>query len=217
MQNLEPGRYYHIYNRGVNSCNIFKETTNYEHFLNLYEKYILPIADTFAWCLLSNHFHFLLRIKNEDEIGYYRNINFDKSKNFVKFQTTNDLSECKASDKVKKPNPSKHFSHLFNAYSRYFNIKYNRTGSLFERPFKRILIENESYLKYLVYYIHHNPVKHCFVEDMIEYPWSSYLSILSPKKTNLNRKQVIEWFDDLHNLEYFHEKEQDLNKIRHLI
>ena len=98
MQNLEPGRHYHIYNRGVNSCNIFKKTTNYEHFLNLYEKYILPIADTFAWCLLSNHFHFLLRIKNEDEIGYYRNINFDKSKDFVKFQTTNDLSECKASD-----------------------------------------------------------------------------------------------------------------------
>ena len=65
--------------------------------------------------------------------------------------------------------------------------------------------------------IHHNPVKHCFVEDMIEYPWSSYLSVLSPKKTNLKRKQVIEWFDDLHNLKYFHEKEQDLNKLRHLI
>jgi len=48
MQTIEFGRYYHIYNRGINSCNLFKENSNYEHFLHLYEKYITPIADTFA-------------------------------------------------------------------------------------------------------------------------------------------------------------------------
>ena len=55
MQALEFGRYYHIYNRGVNSCNLFEENSNFEHFLRLYEKYILPVADTFAYCLMSNH------------------------------------------------------------------------------------------------------------------------------------------------------------------
>lgn len=39
---------YHIYNRGINSCAIFTETTNYEHFRALYEKHISPVADTFA-------------------------------------------------------------------------------------------------------------------------------------------------------------------------
>ena len=68
MQIIEPGRYYHIYNRGINSCNLFEENTNYEHFLRLYEKYIHPIADTYAWCLMKNHFHFLVRIKEEREI-----------------------------------------------------------------------------------------------------------------------------------------------------
>ena len=91
------------------------------------------------------------------------------------------------------------------------------TGPLFERPFKRILIENESYLKYLVYYIHHNLVKRGFVEDMLEYTWSSFLIVSSPKSTNLKRKEVIDWFYDLENLRYFHKQKHDLDKIKDLI
>lgn len=113
--------------------------------------------------------------------------------------------------------PHIYFSHLFNSYTQAFNKKYNRHGSLFERPFKRILIENESYLKYLIYYIHHNPVSHGFVEDMIEYPWSSYLTVSSPKKTKLKRKDVIEWFDDLENFKAFHHQKHNLDRIKHLI
>ncbi len=202
MQALEFGRYYHIYNRGVNSCNLFEENSNFEHFLHLYEKYILPVADTFAYCLMSNHFHFLVRIKEEKEI-------------------LTNLSGIQNPDRFNRfniPNrPSKQFSNLFNAYTKAFNKRNNRTGPLFERPFKRILIENEAYLRYLVYYIHHNPVKHGFVEDMIEYPWSSYLTVSSPKKTNLKREDVINWFEDVENYQYFHKVEHDLDKIKDLI
>lgn len=55
MQVIEFGKYYHIYNRGINSCKLFKENTNYEHFLKLYEKYINLIAGDYAWCLMNNH------------------------------------------------------------------------------------------------------------------------------------------------------------------
>jgi hypothetical protein len=51
---LEPDRIYHIYNRGINGENIFKEERNYRYFLEKYAKYIEPIADTFAYCLLKN-------------------------------------------------------------------------------------------------------------------------------------------------------------------
>jgi len=61
--------YYHIYNRGINRENIFIEERNYEHFLTLYAKYIEPVAETYAYCLLRNHFHLLVKIKSEDEIG----------------------------------------------------------------------------------------------------------------------------------------------------
>ena len=120
MQTIEFGRYYHIYNRGINSGNLFEENTNYEHFLKLYEKYINPIADTYAWCLMKNHFHFLVRIKSEEEIGFYKKLNFDRSDDSVKFQTTTDLSECAAPDSVKSPTPTKHLSHLFNILYKIF-------------------------------------------------------------------------------------------------
>src|SRR5437867_1750122 len=60
--------YYHIYNRGVNSENIFIEERNYDLFLNLYEKHLSLVTDLFAYCLLRNHFHISVRVKSEEEI-----------------------------------------------------------------------------------------------------------------------------------------------------
>jgi len=62
---LEPGQYYHIYNRGVNRTNIFIEDRNYAHFMRLYARYLTPVAETFAYCLLRNHFHLLVRIRDQ--------------------------------------------------------------------------------------------------------------------------------------------------------
>ena len=66
--------YYHIYNRGTNRENIFIEERNYQHFLKLYGHYITPVAETFAYCLLRNHFHVLVKIKPEEEIRAYLNL-----------------------------------------------------------------------------------------------------------------------------------------------
>ncbi len=58
---LEIDKYYHIYNKGRQGENLFRENENYTHFLRLYEKYIDPIAETYAWVLLGNHFHLLIK------------------------------------------------------------------------------------------------------------------------------------------------------------
>jgi len=68
-------------------------------------------------------------------------------------------------DKNKPKDPSQYFSNFFNAYSRGFNIATQRSGTLFERPFKRIPVDNENYLIRLIVYIHQNPQKHEFVID----------------------------------------------------
>lgn len=55
MQNpelLTYGNYYHIYNHGVGNRNLFKKAENYEYFLDLYDEYISPVAETYAWCLM---------------------------------------------------------------------------------------------------------------------------------------------------------------------
>ena len=61
---LEYGQYYHIYNRGNNRASLFAEERNYAYFLNLYAKHVEPVARTFAYCLLPNHFHLLVQIKD---------------------------------------------------------------------------------------------------------------------------------------------------------
>ena len=176
IQPLENGKYYHIYNRGINSGILFKEKSNYEYFLKLYDIHMEPMAETYAWCLMKNHFHFLIRIKEIDEI------------------TTE-----------KKIPPSQSFSNLFNAYTKAFNKKYNRHGGLFERPFRRKSIEEDSYFQNLVAYIHNNPVHHNICEHPLHYPWSSYTTCLSDKPTKLKRKEVIALFDDIENFKYVHE------------
>jgi hypothetical protein len=64
---LEDGEYYHIYNRGNNGENLSFEGRNYRHFLNLYAQHVVAVADTYAYCLLRNHFHVLIRVKTVEE------------------------------------------------------------------------------------------------------------------------------------------------------
>jgi len=76
MQQIEPltyGNFFHIYNCGVNGCNLFTELTNYEYFLELYDKHISPVADTYAWVLMKNHFHLLVKIKEEVNLSSPQN------------------------------------------------------------------------------------------------------------------------------------------------
>ena len=118
FEQLDFGRFYHIYNKGINGEEIFLNSNHYERFLWLYQKHIDDIADTFAWCLMKNHFHFLVRIKDQELI---RHAKFDigKSNKMVNHEFL-----------------SKQFSNMFNAYSQSFNKCTNRTGGLFQTPFR---------------------------------------------------------------------------------
>src|SRR5690349_18757382 len=60
--------YYHIYNRGVNREDIFMEERNYDLFLRLFRKHLIPVVDLYAYCLLKNHFHMAVRVKSENQI-----------------------------------------------------------------------------------------------------------------------------------------------------
>lgn len=68
IEKLLPGKFYHIYNRGNNRENIFIERRNYTYFLEQWPKHVSLVAETYAYCLMKNHFHFLVRIHNEMEI-----------------------------------------------------------------------------------------------------------------------------------------------------
>ena len=194
LQSIEQDSYYHIYNCGINGETIFNEPANYEYFLRLYDKYMERVAETFAWCLMPNHFHLLVRIKTEDEI-----------------------IDANNSERVQNPFGVKYitqqFSNLFNSYAQAFNKRNNRHGSLFEKPFKRKLIDSEEYFRRLVIYIHNNPVHHGFCDSPLEYGWSSYLTCLSDKPTKLKRNTVVGWFNNEENFKAVHDNKVDVVKI----
>jgi putative transposase len=181
--------YYHIYNRGVNSENIFIEERNYEHFLNLYEKHLEPICDLFAYCMLRNHFHITVRVKSEEEILEYKQT-LKVSETFRVLEKEKPIG----SESLRSVYVSNQFSNFLNAYAKAINKAYRRTGSLFQHPFGRVPIGSDRQFWNVIAYIQQNPQKHKFVEDFRDWKYSSYGIILSEKRTSVNRDEVLKWF-----------------------
>ena len=68
IKNVEliPGYIYHIYNRAVEGNLLFREWANYGFFLGKIRQYLLPEAELYAYCLMPNHYHFLIKITNQN-------------------------------------------------------------------------------------------------------------------------------------------------------
>ena len=186
---LQPGCYYHIYTRGNNRENLFLEERNYEHFINLYVRHTQSIADTYAYCLMRNHLHLFIRVKEDNET--------------LKVSRTYQVLD----------NASRAFSNLFNAYAKAINKAYNRTGSLFEHPFGRKVITENSHFTWLVAYIHQNPQKHGFVADFRQWPYSSFRALISSDSTFLNREDVQAWFGGQKDLLSLHQIATDEKRL----
>lgn len=184
-----PESYYHVYNRAVTGSKLFLEDKNHLFFLQKYDKYLSDFLDTYCYCLLPNHFHFLVRIKEN---------NPNKSQN--------DYDQ----------RISQQFRKFFISYAMSFNNLYDRKGTLFQRPFKRKWIDSEEYLLCLVYYIHSNPERHRITEDFKTYKLSSYEKIQGDYPSKLKGKELLEWFGGLKEYVRFHEEIQNIDRIRHL-
>lgn len=65
---LQVGKYYHIYNRSNNQEELFKNRDNYLYFLSKYRKYLEKYLLTLAYCLMPDHFHFLVHINAGSDI-----------------------------------------------------------------------------------------------------------------------------------------------------
>ena len=202
---LSCGTFYHIYNRGINGEDLFKEERNYAFFLKKYAHYITPVAETYAYCLMKNHFHLLVRTRPAEDV--ILNVG----------RVNSNVGRVRNPSDVKTENPdrliSNQFSKLFNSYAQAINKSHHRTGGLFEELFRRIPVTNESYFLELVYYIHLNPQRHGFVDDFREYPHSSYHSHLSKSETRLNREELLRWFGGVAFFEQYHHPQREM---RHL-
>ncbi|WP_339813798.1 hypothetical protein [uncultured Imperialibacter sp.] len=184
---LHPDQYFHIFNRGINGMPVFFEAKNYDFFLKQYTQFVHPFVETFAYCLLGNHFHLLVRVRDVAQL---------------------DLAIKKDREKPYYWHVSNGFSSFLKSYTRAVNSVYNRTGGLFETPFKRIEVKEESYFSTLIAYIHRNPEKHGLVKDFRSYPYSSYQAHLQDAPTFLSSQAVLDWFGGKEQYQAFHLQEK---------
>ncbi len=190
LADFEEGGIYHVYNRTNNKEKLFLSDENRNFFLRRYKEMLSEFTDTYCWCLLPNHFHFLVKIKSENNIKAAL-----QNKNQVELSITEHKflrNEIRLGELIEHA-----FKRFFQSYALAFNKMYNRKGNLFYRSFKRILIEKASQFTMAIIYIHANAVKHELVKEIKDYKWSSWHTILSEQPTLLARNEVIEWFGGL--------------------
>lgn len=120
------------------------------------ESKISSVVNIYAYCLLQNHFHILVKIKSEKEIRL-----------MFPHKDTIEVSKI----------ISQQFSNMFNSYTQAINKHYGRTGKLFELPFRRKLISSHEQLINTIHYIHNNPVKHGITTNPEIYCYSSLFTI----------------------------------------
>ncbi|MFN6943328.1 MAG: transposase [Cytophagaceae bacterium] len=172
---LEPDEVYHVWTHANGSENLFRTDENFRYFLEKYSLYLHSVVETFAYCLMPNHLHLMVKVRSEQEL-----------RSLPKFKTLKEPEFPKA--------VSLRFSHLFNCYTQSYNRKYERKGSLFIDSFHRKKINSDEYFTSLIAYIHNNPIHHGFVKDLNDWPYSSWHAYLSDKHTRINRKEALEWF-----------------------
>ncbi len=193
---LFPNSTYHIFNHANGDENIFRNDENYRFFLEKFKFHIHPVASVIAYCLLPNHFHFMVKIRTENELS----------------ATFKNFHELK-SDEEQSKFISKQFSNLFSSYTQSFNKVNNRRGSLFVKNFKRELIRTDEQFQNTFLYIQLNAVKHGFVLHEMEWKWSSWMAYYSFSKsespesvvTSLDIEYAISKFESIWNLMYCHD------------
>jgi REP element-mobilizing transposase RayT len=174
MQPLVPDTCFHIFNHANGFENVFKEAENYRFFLEKYQLHISPIAETYAYCLMPNHFHLVVRIRKREVIEtLIRNKN-----NSLEVTSSKVLNFERVTDNEIEKFLSKQFANLFSSYTQSFNKVYQRMGSLFIKNFKREPITDKTHFLNAIVYTHRNPIHHGFCKGFDEWTYSSYPGII---------------------------------------
>lgn len=188
---MAPGEFYHVFNHANGWENIFKEERNYRFFLEKLAFHVLPVCRIYAYCLMKNHFHLLIRVRTEIEL---------------KELWKQDGNEEELSEKKLTLKTSKAFSNFFSSYTQAFNKVYGRMGSLFVPSVKSEIISSDDSFRRVTLYIHRNPIHHGFVKSVEDWEHSSYKIMLSDKPTRIEREYVLKVFGGIDQFISAHEK-----------
>ena len=93
-----------------------------------------------------------------------------------------------------------------NCYTRYFNKKYGKSGTLIEGPLKRKRVIDEDNFYHLICYIHRNPIHHGITKTYTDYKYCSYLDYVTNKESFVEREEILKGFGGERNFIEAHEE-----------
>ena len=159
---------YHVYNRSNEL--LFYDKENYSFFIEKIKKYIVPLSDILAWCLLPNHFHLLLVVKPEG---------------------THYVSEKHRSNTQVL---SKNIGTLLSSYTLAINKRNKRKGALFAHKTKAKVLNlmGNTYPEICFNYIHLNPFQSGYVNQVEDWEYSSYKAYLHKKDDGIVNMTLAE-------------------------
>jgi putative transposase len=193
---LIPDKFYHLYNRAVGSEKLFLSEENYRYFLDRMKFHVLPVADIWSYALLPNHFHLMIKVKQENRILDL--FSHKKKKPF-------DVMKHDLSDFIMEQ-----FSNWLNGYAKAFNKMYHRKGGLFIDYTKRKMAKVDADINRFIFYIHKNAVHHGLARKIGDWKFDSYQPLLSDKPTWLMRDDVMNWFGSREEFIDFHTRPIDI-------
>ena len=176
---IAPGEYYHVLNRGVNKQTIFHDANDYTRFLFLILYFQSPI--TFANIIRCVQYfvqHSVLNIEAGD------------LKEIIKKRTVELVSFCFMPNhfhliikEVDEGGIAAYMQRVLNSYTKYYNTKYEKSGHLFQGPYKAVHVGDDRQLLYLSTYVHRNPRELSKWKNREhQYPWSSYQDFVTENR-----------------------------------
>ena len=141
---------------------------------------------------MSNHFHFIVSVRSGQEIEQAAILH-------------NKIHLWKKLDGDVNLFLEERFQRFFSGYAQAINKQEHRSGSLFEKRFKRIFIADDYYWRNGILYTHHNPIHHNCVSNYTDYKYSSYNSFLYSNPTLLERQTVLDAFGSISDFIEAHE------------
>ncbi|MDO8536018.1 MAG: transposase [Candidatus Omnitrophota bacterium] len=159
---------YHVCNRSISEMDIFTNNNEYIRFINAVRFYQIEKPQI--------KFSDFLEHKSHRRGGINQDILFPEKERLVQI-----IAYCIMPThfhlllgQLKKGGISIFTNNLLNSYTRYFNTRYKRKGTLWEGKSKRIMLESDEQLLHLTRYIHLNPVTAYLVDSPEKWRWSSY-------------------------------------------
>ncbi|MDO8930388.1 MAG: hypothetical protein Q7J86_04395 [Bacteroidota bacterium] len=203
---FDQGSLYHIYNQGNNRQKIFFKRDNYLFFLKKINQHIMPHADILAWCLMPNHFHLMVHVKQV----------FVPVTDGVT-SATDGVTWSHPVSKLKEISFNHNIGILLRSYARAINKQEQRVGALFREETKAecvtpiegitpsfyntssgalIHVSNSEmeYPQICFDYIHFNPVSARLVVRPEEWEFSSYRDYCGIRDGKLINRKIAKEF-----------------------